>query len=626
MSDTPVFVALTDAGEALAARALGALAPSADPAANVVRCGPGAAPAAETLRAVFASGRPLVGVMAAGILVRALAPMLGDKRAEPAVVALAEDGSAAVPLLGGHRGANDLARRLGAALGGVAAVTTAGDVSLGVALDAPPQGWRLENPLDAKAAMAGLLAGRPARLSGEAGWLAPLAGRVLAEPAAEDAPVVLTVEGCEPLVYRRARLVLGVGCARFCPPDEMIGLVRKTLAETGFAAAEVAEIRSIDLKSDEAAIRALAEDLGVPARFHAAAELEALTPRLANPSDVVFAEVGCHGVAEASALAGAGEAAVLAIAKVKSASATVAAALRAGEGAPGRRRGQLSVVGIGPGASDWRTPEASRLIAEAEEVVGYNLYIDLLGPLAAGKPRADFALGEEEARCRHALERAGEGRDVALVCSGDAGIYAMGALVMELLDRPETRGGVSAAARRVEIVAAPGISALQAASARVGAVIGHDFCAVSLSDLLTPREDVLKRLRAAAAGDFVTALYNPVSRRRRELLDACREIMLEHRPADTPVLLAHSLGRPEERLELRTLGALRTDEVDMLTVVLIGASRSRAFRSGDGGAGATDAAGTGGWRIYTPRGYAKRIDAPATPADAAPELEKGEVS
>ena len=600
----PVFVALTDAGEALARRALAAVAPGLDAASGVVRCGPGAAPAAETLRALFAAGRPVVGVMAAGILVRALAPMLGDKRAEPAVVALAEDGSAAVPLLGGHRGANALARRLGEALGGVAAVTTAGDLSLGVALDAPPQGWRLETPADAKAAMAGLLAGRPARLSGEAAWLAPLGERVTREAAAADAPAVLSVEGCEPLVYRRARLVLGVGCARFCPPEQMIGLVRKTLAEHGFAAAEVAEVRSIDLKADEAAIRALADDLGVPARFHSAAELEALTPRLATPSEVVFAEVGCHGVAEAAALAGAGEAATLAIAKVKSADATVAAALIAGPGAPGRARGRLSVVGIGPGAADWRTPEASRLVAEAEEVVGYSLYLDLLGPLAAGKSRADFALGEEEARCRHALERAGEGRDVALVCSGDSGIYAMGALVMELLDRPADRGGVSDAARRVEVVMAPGISALQAASARAGALIGHDFCAVSLSDLLTPREDVLKRLQGAAAGDFVTALYNPVSRRRRDLLDACREIMLAHRPAETPVLLAHSLGRPEERLELRTLATLRTDEVDMLTVVLIGASRSRAFRTGDAGAGAQ------GWRIYTPRGYAKRIDAP----------------
>ncbi|MEE3099516.1 MAG: precorrin-3B C(17)-methyltransferase, partial [Pseudomonadota bacterium] len=562
---------------------------------------------AASLRGLFASGTPIVAVMAAGIVIRALAPLIGDKRTEPAVVALAEDGSAAVPLLGGHRGANALARRLAGALGGAAAVTTAGDVSLGVALDDPPAGWRLENPADAKAAMAGLLAGRPARLSGEAAWLAPLDARVTRDPAPADAPAVLSVEGAAPLVWRRARLALGVGCARGCPPDELIGLARRTLAEAGLSAWEVASVHSLDLKADEAAVHALAADLGVPARFHPAARLEEEAPRLATPSDVVFAETGCHGVAEGAALAAAGPDGALLVPKAKTAMATCAVA-RIGEapGAPGRPRGRLSVVGIGPGAADWRTPEASRRIAEADELIGYGLYLDLLGPLAAGKPRADFALGEEEARCRHALERAGEGRNVALICSGDAGIYAMGALVMELLHRDAHRSGVSDAARRVEVVNAPGVSALQAASARAGALLGHDFCAISLSDLLTPRDDILKRLQAAAEGDFVIAFYNPVSRRRRELLDRAREILLAHRPADTPVLLARSLGRPDESLARRTLEGLRTDEVDMMTVVLVGASRSAAFATGDLAAGAE------GHRLYTPRGYAKRIDGPAS--------------
>jgi cobalt-precorrin 5A hydrolase/precorrin-3B C17-methyltransferase len=228
--------------------------------------------------------------------------------------------------------------------------------------------------------------------------------------------------------------------------------------------------------------------------------------------------------------------------------------------------------------------------------VGYGLYIDLIGPLAAGKPRHDFPLGGEEARCRYALERAGAGRDVALVCSGDAGIYAMGALVFELLDRDPSAGGVSDAARRVEVVTAPGISALQAAAARAGAPLGHDFCAISLSDLLTPREDILRRLHAAAEGDFVIAFYNPVSKRRRTLLAEARDILLGHRPADTPVLLASSLGRAEERLVYRRLDQLDVDEVDMLTVVLVGSSRSRLARLGEGP------------RMYTPRGYARRID------------------
>jgi cobalt-precorrin 5A hydrolase/precorrin-3B C17-methyltransferase len=171
----------------------------------------------------------------------------------------------------------------------------------------------------------------------------------------------------------------------------------------------------------------------------------------------------------------------------------------------------------------------------------------------------------------------------------------MGALVWELIARGDGLGGVSDAARRVEVVSAPGVSALQAAAARAGAPLGHDFCAISLSDLLTPRADIVKRLHAAAAGDFVIAFYNPVSRRRRTLLAEAREILLGHRPADTPVLLASSLGRPEETLVWRTLDTLAVDEVDMLTVVLVGSSQSRMVATGDGP------------RMFTPRGYAKKL-------------------
>ena len=259
----------------------------------------------------------------------------------------------------------------------------------------------------------------------------------------------------------------------------------------------------------------------------------------------------------------------------------------------GRPRGRLSVVGIGPGAADWRTPEASRLVAGADEIVGYGLYIDLLGPLAAGRPRADFPLGGEEARCRHALERAGEGLDVALVCSGDAGVYAMASLVFELIDR----GDVSDAARRAEVVVSPGVSAMQAAAARAGAPLGHDFCAISLSDLLTPREAILRRVRAAAEGDFAAAFYNPVSKRRRTLLAEARDILLRHRPEDTPVVLAASLGRPGETVRHVRLADLETDEVDMLTLVIVGSSRTRRV----------------GARVYTPRGYGDRGASPPKP-------------
>lgn len=257
------------------------------------------------LRALFREGRPIVAVMATGALIRILAPLLTDKQAEPPVVALAEDGSVAVPLLGGHHGANDLARKIADDLGGVAAITTAGDLRFGIALDAPPPGWRLENPEDAKQAMADLVAGATARLDGEAEWLS--ASRL---PFADEGMVILSVmeEARAPtkgeLLYRPQTHILGLGSERGAPVAEAIALADSVLAEAGISPLSLAAVASIDLKADEAAIHAVAEHYGVPARFFAAPALEAEAGRLENPSDIVFAETGCHGVAEGAALAG----------------------------------------------------------------------------------------------------------------------------------------------------------------------------------------------------------------------------------------------------------------------------------------------------------------------------------
>ena len=540
---------------------------------------------------LFAAGVPVVGVCAAGILIRAVAPHLADKFNEAAVVAVAEDGSAAVPLIGGHHGANALARACADLLGGHAAVTTAGDARFGIALDEPPAGWTVANPGAAKAVMAALLAGEPVSLEGKAGWLdgLPFAAQgnhrvIVTERAVED--------DARTLVLHPPRLALGVGCERDCEPSELVDLVRATLAQAGLAEGAVACLASIDLKADEPAVIAAAAALDVPLVLFDAAALEAQSPRLANPSEVVFAEVGCHGVSEGAALAAAGAAGELVVAKTKTKRATCAVALAPADidaRAAGRARGRLVLVGLGPGDAMLRLPEASRAIAAASDLVGYGYYLDLAGSLTAGKRCHDFALGEEEARCRAALDLAGEGRHVALICSGDPGIYAMAALVHEVLDvdpQPCWRG--------VEVAVVPGISAFQVASARAGAPFGHDFCTISLSDLLTPREVIMKRVQAAAEGDFAIAFYNPVSKRRRDQLAEARSILLEHRPADTPVMIGRMLGRPEESMRHTTLAELAVDDVDMMSVVLVGASQTRRYRR------------LGADAVYTPRGYAKK--------------------
>jgi cobalt-precorrin 5A hydrolase/precorrin-3B C17-methyltransferase len=543
---------------------------------------------------LFAAGRPVVGICAAGILIRSVAPLLAAKRREPALVAVAEDGSAAVPLTGGHHGANAIARAITAVTGGMAAITTAGDLQLGFALDEPPPGWRIAHPERVKPVAMALLAGEPVALVEEAGgaeWL-----RAGAAPWAEDAATTVIVSDraaasrSAALVYRPPVLAIGIGCERGCPAQEIVDLARATLDDAGLAEGAVAAIVSVELKLAEPAIHALAGAFGVPARFFPAQRLLAETERLSERSEAVFRATGCWGVAEGAALAAAGPAGKLVAAKRKSRRATCAVA-RAPQpiyaAAIGRPRGKLAVVGIGPGDPAWRTPEASAALAAASDVVGYRLYLDLLGSALAGKRRHESPLGEEEARARRALDLAAEGRNVALVSSGDAGIYGLASLVFELLDR-----AASPEWRAIEVAVCPGVSALQAAAARAGAPLGHDFCAVSLSDLMTPWSVIRARLEAAAAGDFVVALYNPRSARRPGQLAEAAEILLCRRPPQTPVFIGRNLGRDGEETRVIPLAELAaaSADIDMLSIVVVGSSTTRVL-DGDPP------------RIYTPRGY-----------------------
>ncbi len=533
---------------------------------------------------LFRDGVAVVGLCAAGILIRAVAPYLADKTGEPPVIAMAEDGASVVPLLGSHNGGAALAELLAAAFGGHAALTTRSEAVLGIALDDPPPGFVVADAGPFKtlaAALPALGEGRadPALtfLPARAGW--PMDIRVTTGAADPAIPT-----------YIARRIALGMGAERGAPADEAIAFAREMLAAHGIDPRAVALVASLDKKADEPALAAVAEALAAPFRVFDAAALAAQEPRLTAPSEVVRQAVGVAGVAEAAALAAAGPDGRLVQAKTVRGKLTLALAEAPSpiHPLPGRARGDLAIVGIGPGAPAWRTAEATALIAKAQDVVGYSLYLDLVADLCAGKTRHDFPLGDERERTRHALELAGTGRTVALVSSGDAGIYAMASLAFELLDK----GEISDAARRVAVTVAPGVSAAQAAAARVGAPLGHDFAFVSLSDLLTPWAAIRQRLAAVAAADFAVALYNPRSRRRTHQLEEAAAIFRAARPPETPVVVAQSLGRPAEAIHHTTLAAFDPAMVDMLATVIVGASTTRRFTRGDGRAA-----------VYTPRGY-----------------------
>lgn len=247
----------------------------------------------------------------------------------------------------------------------------------------------------------------------------------------------------------------------------------------------------------------------------------------------------------------------------------------------------LYIIGAGPGGLEYVTPAAKNALTQTTDVVAYPLYLDLLGDLVAGKQRHESPLGDEVGRARLSLDLAAQGKITALISSGDAGIYAMATLVFELLEReakPEWKS------LKIDIV--PGISALQAAASRVGAPLAHDFCTISLSDLLTPWTTIETRINAAGLGDFAVAFYNPVSQKRTWQLSRAREILLQHRPGSTTVILARNVTRTTEKITVTTLDALNPADVDMLTIVLVGNSETRQHDQ---------------W-VYTPRGYAKKLE------------------
>ncbi|MEG9861007.1 MAG: precorrin-3B C(17)-methyltransferase [Parvularculales bacterium] len=556
---------------------------------------------ASHIRKLFIGGRPIIGLCATGILIRSLAGVLKNKHKEPPVLAIAEDGSAVVPLLGGHRGGNRLAVTASDCLGVAPTLTTAGDVRFGITFDAPPKGFVLAQPDKVTCFMADVLNGESIRVEGKAPWLDG-ASLPRHETARHVVRVTHEVEISTPnkLVYYEQCLALGVGCERGVTGADMIALAHETLAEHNLAPESVAVIASLEVKIDEAAVHETAAAFNVETRFFDSPTLEALTPQLLNPSQSVYDVVGCHGVSEAAALAAVGEGAVLVAPKNVKGQITCAVASGlyplvgdyAAAPLAGRKRGVLSVVGLGPGALSWRTPEAQEVLQQAQDIVGYRKYIDMAGSFSESQNLHHYELGEEVARVRHALDLAASGRQVALVCSGDPGIYAMAALVFEELDRAE-QTGTSSIWRQCAVHIMPGISAFQAAAARAGAPLGHDFVVISLSDLLTPWPVIERRLEAAASADFAVALYNPVSKTRLSPLENALDIFRKYRTPETPVVIGNNLGRTGEKYNVVRLDMLEASMLNMVSVALVGASQTRLVERRD-----SDKP----W-VYTPRGY-----------------------
>jgi cobalt-precorrin 5A hydrolase/precorrin-3B C17-methyltransferase len=548
--------------------------------------------------------------------VRLIAPLLEHKSLDPAVVVVDENGQFVISLCSGHQGkADQLAKAIALQLGATPVLTgaSAGLGLPGVDILGVPFGWQ-RGEGDWTAVSATVARGEAVQVIQEVGsslWQAHLpqghpfhfgfpeyTATNREEAISPKARIWISAtqrrfssESDLPKVQWHPRVLwVGIGCERGTSRQLLETAIQQTCQSHHLAEGAIAGLATIDIKADEVGLVELCRDRNLPLRTFPAEVLRSVN--VPNPSAVVEKEVGTPSVAEAAALLAAnsfvgaqGVAPLLVkkqIFKVEGQAGAVTVAIAQSEQEYTGRTGQLLLIGTGPGQLEQMTPAAQTAVSQADVVIGYSLYIDLITPLLRpGQIVEALPITQERQRAERAIELAQWGLSVAVVSSGDCGIYGMAGLVLEEL----RAGGWDGKTPGVQVF--PGITALQSAASRVGAPLMHDFCAISLSDLLTPWEVIEKRLTAAAQADFITALYNPRSQTRTQQIATARDIFLKYRDPMTPVAIVRAAYRQDEQITLTTLAKLLEAPIDMLTTVLIGNQSTRTYED---------------WMI-TPRGY-----------------------
>ncbi len=558
--------------------------------------------AAGVVPKLWKESRSFIFIMATGIVARTIAPLIEDKKKDPAVVVVDEAGRFAISLLSGHLGgANALTREIASFLGGEAVITTASDLNNVPSLDlwAKENGlviddWRLLPRVATKLLNSGTL-----RIYREEKSGIGIPREFTETASVEEADLLVTHKAAlltsqkGALLLRPKDLVVGIGCNSGTASKEIEDTVRGILAQRNLSFSSVSSLATIDIKKNEPGLRAFAEKAALTIRGFTPGELNTVAG--ITVSKAAQKATGANAVAEPAALLASGND-VLLVPKQKSGNVTVAVAQR--KSLVGSRQsavdsetqhsplnthhGYLYIVGTGPGSIDHITPQAREAIRRSDVIVGYGTYLRLIPELLEGKEVHSTGMTKETERCRKAVDLALSGRTVAVISGGDPGIYAMAGLVFELLRAQDTG---SSPLPEVEVI--PGISALNACAARLGAPLMHDFACISLSDRLTPWELIVRRLDAAAMADFVIVLYNPKSMGRPDHIRVARDIILNHRAAETAVGIVKGAMRDEERVTVTTLGKMLDCDIDMQTTVIIGNSKTVAWNG----------------RMITPRGY-----------------------
>jgi cobalt-precorrin 5A hydrolase/precorrin-3B C17-methyltransferase len=543
-------------------------------------------------------------IMATGIVVRNIATLIRDKTTDPAVVVMDEGGCHVISLISGHLGgANALAMKIAQALGADPVITTATDVNNIMAVDeiAGKIGAVVENKEMIKAMSVAMLSRAPAALVCDRQLFEIYYKDADIQPDHFERPNAVDFTGYSALCFitekkielprdllakslfiRPPNLVLGIGCNKNTSKKEISDAVNKVFEFSRLSCLSIAGVATIDMKQNEPGLVEFARSVNCKLQCYKAEALDKVDMAgMSAPSPYTKKYVGAKGVAEPAALLGAGPDAQLIVEKQKIGNVTVAVAAKkmiyTSNG-----KGKLFVVGIGPGDMDYMTAHARRVIENSDVIVGYKKYIELIAPIISKKEIISTGMTRETERVDEAIRCAAKGKTVSLVCSGDAGIYGMAGLVFE---RMRIIG------IEVETEVSPGISAAIAAASLLGAPLANDFITLSLSDLLTPTETVEKRIELAAQSDMVTAVYNPLSKKRTELIFRLQSEFLKHKKETTLVgVVTHALRNGQE-IQISTLNDFLECDMSMNSVIIIGNSETGMIND----------------RIVTLRGYERKL-------------------
>lgn len=560
------------------------------------------------IAAAWNSSKILIFIMATGIVVRTIAPLIKDKKKDPAVVVLDEKGRYAISLLSGHLGgANKVAKEIADFLDGRAVITTASDINEMISIDlwAKEKDLIIENWDTLPKISTRFLNNGKLNVYSDVDIKLPDDFQKIDNPDLADVLITNKIFNIQNpasniLLYLRPKnLVIGIGCNSGTSAEEIEGSVKRVLDEHNLSFLSVKSIATIDIKGNEQGLLQFAAKYNLPLVAFTADELNsAISHKLSaiSFSEAAFKATGAYAVAEPAALL-ASENDELLVAKQKIGNVTIAVAELVAPIFQHSITPILYIVGTGPGSIEHITPYAQNAIRRSDIIVGYGTYLELIKDLIKDKKVVSTGMTQEIDRCKKAVELALSGKTVSVISGGDPGIYAMAGLVFEILKdrnvlsvmRNEIKGSN---ASRIAVRVIPGISALNACAARLGAPLMHDFAVISLSDRLTSWELIEKRLTAAAMSDFVTVLYNPKSMGRPDHINKARAIFLRHRSAETPVGIVKSAMRENENVIITNLRDMLNYNIDMQTTVIIGNSQTIIWNN----------------LMITPRGYEKKFN------------------